>query len=151
MADYIIAANGFKCTDLVINKNDFFTTGQWDNSLYNKDLTAFKNVEMKNGVEIVLTKGLKMKNATVTIAEDAVVTWSKGTNVETPVFTIKDVVVDKGATLNVSEISVANTAKTKVKIGSGKTTSIDGIDCFADKTTETITAVDGTSGSIDVK
>lgn len=151
LADYIIAANAFKCTDLVINKNDFFTTGQWDNSLYNKDLAAFKNVEMKNGVEIVFTKGLKMKNATVTIAEDAVVTWSKGTNVETPVFTIKDVVVDKGATLNVSEISVANKAKTKVKIGSGKTTSIDGIGCFADQTTETITAVDGTSGSIDVK
>lgn len=151
LADYIIAANAFKCTDLVINKNDFFTTGQWDTSLYNKDLAAFKNVEMKDGVEIVFTKGLKMKNATVTIAEDAVVTWSKGVNVETPVFTINYVVVDKGATLNVSEISVANKAKTKVKIGSGKTTSINGIVCFDEQKTETITADDGTSGSIDVK
>lgn len=131
LADYIINANEFKCTDLVINPNDHLTTGQWDNSLNDKNF-GFKTVVMNDGVTIQFNKNLNMSKATVEIPADATVEWKKGDNLNTPEFTIYKLAVNSGSTLNVSDIYVVNAKKTDVNFGNeGKTVTINGMSCFA--------------------
>ena len=130
LANYIINANAFKCTDLVINPNDNLTTTQWDNSL-NETNFGFKTVTMKDGVVIQFNKNLTMKSATVEIPSDATVEWKKGNTLETPEFKISMLKVNSGSTLNVSGIKVLNTKKTSVDFGNeGKTVTINGMGCF---------------------
>ena len=149
LADYILNANKFKCTDLIINPNDYFTTDQWDNSLNEVNLN-FKNVRMNDGVTIKFNKDLSMKSALVTITEDATVVWERGATVDNPVFTISGVVVEPRATLKVSDVLVVNGKKTVVEIDGG-TTTIDGMHWFAQKGyTELSSGSNGTIKIVDL-
>ena len=148
LADYIINANAFKCTDLVINPNDNLTTAQWDNSLHDVALN-FVNVTMNDGVTVQFNKNLKMTKATVTIPASAKVVWKKGDTVDEPVFNINKVVVNSGSTLEVSGIQVANKYKTEVNFGSGsQTVTIKGMGCFDKKGASEIPAGGNTNGTI---
>ena len=147
LADYIINANNFKCTDLVINPNDNLTTAQWDNSLHDVTLN-FVNVTMNDGVTVQFNKNLKMAKATVTIPASAKVVWKKGETVDTPEFKVSKVVVNSGSTLEVSGIKVVNAKKTEVNFGSGsQTVTIKGMGCFNLKGASEIPA-GGTNGTI---
>ena len=147
LADYIINANAFKCTDLDINPNDNLTTAQWDNSLHDVALN-FVNVTMNDGVTVQFNKNLKMAKATVTVSASAKVVWKKGETVDTPEFKVSKVVVNSGSTLEVSGIKVVNAKKTEVNFGSGsQTVTIKGMSCFNLKGASEIPA-GGTNGTI---
>lgn len=154
LSDYIIAANTFKCTDLVINNNDYFTSNQWDTSLSTKGQFGFIRVLMNDGVTLNFLKGVNFGKAVVTIAEGAEVKWTKSTEnpATTPAFVIKKLVVKGGATLNVSDIYVTNAQITDMVLGGANvTTTLTGTTCFNNPRTQTITDEHGDHGTIVVE
>lgn len=155
LSDYILAANRFKCTDLVLNNNDYFTSNQWDTSLGTVARFGFVRVKMNDGVKLNFLKGVDFGLAEVEIAENASVEWtrhSENQQTDAPTFTIKKLVVKGGATLNVSGIKVNNSQITDMVMGGeGVTTALIGTSCFTNTKTQTITTEHGYEGTLIVK
>lgn len=155
LSDYILAANKFRCTDLILNNNEYFTSNQWDTSLSTVGKLGFIRVEMNDGVKLNFLKGVNFGSAVVEIAENASVEWTKHSENQqaiAPAFTIKKLVVKGGATLNVSEINVKNSQITDMVMGGeGVTTALIGTSCFTNNKTQTITTEHGNEGTLVVK